>query len=613
MFAFYALILAIITMIPMLVPKGNLDENFNNKFSVIIPVTIAYFLFDWFILWYAMPSFAYPMAGGALFLVIIQFFISSLVNFRVINLIFPIGTILIFLFYNWVSTSAFFHAADYANLIGKISDNQTIKHWSQDIEPIDPTHIRLVPEETAIILARTSLNQNATSSTQTSVGSQFNLDEEHITLQKVKDKLVYVIPLDHRSFSTYTSVKEIPGYVIIDAENPQAQPKYVDKYAMKYSPESYFQHNLERHLYTNGYSDKILTDYSFELDDNGEPYWVVTVCKPSIGWSGIVVEGVVIVDPKDGKMQFKSTKEVPEWVDRVYPSNLVKDYLSYYGEYSGGWWNGFWANLNVKNPEAVTLNYGSDGKCYYVTPMTSANNKDASMTDLMYTDTKTGITKRYIVGGTTEDNLIEAVTTKLAYQHLHGEHIIYENVYGKMTGIVSVLGEDGSYRGAAFIDATNKNLIAYDVLPLNALHLYQNLISQNGQQIATDNASDMKTIKTIVSRLRYEQTTSGLQLDLYIDTIPHAFYVNCNTSADAPFTEKGDTIIISYYNTPASGISVNAFKNEHIHILSSANQVSVANQNQTSATSQKKSNDAKDFRGKVNEMTDEQIDSMRRK
>ena len=613
MFAFYALILAIITMIPMLVPKGNLDENFNNKFSVIIPVTIAYFLFDWFILWYAMPSFAYPMAGGALFLVIIQFFISSLVNFRVINLIFPIGTILIFLFYNWVSTSAFFHAADYANLIGKISDNQTIKHWSQDIEPIDPTHIRLVPEETAIILARTSLNQNATSSTQTSVGSQFNLDEEHITLQKVKDKLVYVIPLDHRSFSTYTSVKEIPGYVIIDAENPQAQPKYVDKYAMKYSPESYFQHNLERHLYTNGYSDKILTDYSFELDDNGEPYWVVTVCKPSIGWSGIVVEGVVIVDPKDGKMQFKSTKEVPEWVDRVYPSNLVKDYLSYYGEYSGGWWNGFWANLNVKNPEAVTLNYGSDGKCYYVTPMTSANNKDASMTDLMYTDTKTGITKRYIVGGTTEDNLIEAVTTKLAYQHLHGEHIIYENVYGKMTGIVSVLGEDGSYRGAAFIDATNKNLIAYDVLPLNALHLYQNLISQNGQQIATDNASDMKTIKTIVSRLRYEQTTSGLQLDLYIDTIPHAFYVNCNTYADAPFTEKGDTIIISYYNTPASGISVNAFKNEHIHILSSANQVSVANQNQTSATSQKKSNDAKDFRGKVNEMTDEQIDSMRRK
>ena len=604
MFAFYALILAIITMIPMLVPKGNLDENFNNKFSVIIPVTIAYFLFDWFILWYAMPSFAYPMAGGALFLVIIQFFISSLVNFRVINLIFPIGTILIFLFYNWVSTSAFFHAADYANLIGKISDNQTIKHWSQEIEPIDPTHIRLVPEETAIILARTSLNQNATSSTQTSVGSQFNLDEEHITLQKVKDKLVYVIPLDHRSFSTYTSVKEIPGYVIIDAENPQAQPKYVDKYAMKYSPESYFQHNLERHLYTNGYSDKILTDYSFELDDNGEPYWVVTVCKPSIGWSGIVVEGVVIVDPKDGKMQFKSTKEVPEWVDRVYPSNLVKDYLSYYGEYSGGWWNGFWANLNVKNPEAVTLNYGSDGKCYYVTPMTSANNKDASMTDLMYTDTKTGITKRYIVGGTTEDNLIEAVTTKLAYQHLHGEHIIYENVYGKMTGIVSVLGEDGSYRGAAFIDATNKNLIAYDVLPLNALHLYQNLISQNGQQIATDNASDMKTIKTIVSRLRYEQTTSGLQLDLYIDTIPHAFYVNCNTYADAPFTEKGDTIIISYYNTPASGISVNAFKNEHIHILSSANQVSVANQNQTSATSQKKSNDAKDFRGKVNEMTD---------
>jgi hypothetical protein len=54
--------------------------------------------------------------------------------------------------------------------------------------------------------------------------SKFNLDEGHITLQKVKDRLVYVIPLDHRSFSTYTSVKEIPGYVVVDAEKSTGGP-----------------------------------------------------------------------------------------------------------------------------------------------------------------------------------------------------------------------------------------------------------------------------------------------------------------------------------------------------------------------------------------------------
>lgn len=613
MFALYALILAAITMVPMLIPNGSLDENFNNKFSVIIPVTIAYFLFDWFIAWSCMPSLAYPLFGWFILLVILQFFISAFINFRVTNLIFPLGTLFIVMVYSFFSTSAFLHAEKYASLIGKISDNQTITHWSKDIEPIDPKHIRLVPEETAIALAKTSLNQNATSATQVSVGSQYNIDEAHITLQKVKDRLVYVIPLDHRSFSTYTSVNSIPGYVIVDAENPQAQPKYVDKYLMKFSPESYFEHNLERHLYTNGYSDKILMDYSFELDDNYNPHWVVTVCKPAIGYGGTLVEGVVIVDPISGDIQYKATKDVPEWVDRVYPDEVVKEYLDYYGSYSNGWWNGVWAGLNTKNPETITLNYGSDGKCYYVTPMTSSNNKDASMTDLMYTDTRTGISKRYIVAGTTEGNLITAVTTKLAYQHLHGEHVIYENVYGRMTAIVSVLGEDGSYRGAAFIDVTNKSLIAYDMLPLNALHLYQSLISQNGEQIATDNASDMKTINAIVSRLRYEQTASGLQLDLYIDTIPHAFYVNCNTYPDAPFTEKGDTIMLSYYNTPASGIAVNNFKNKHIKIVSSDNQTAVATQNQKTATSEKTRSDAADFRGRVNEMTDEQIDSMNKR
>jgi hypothetical protein len=133
------------------------------------------------------------------------------------------------------------------------------------------------------------------------------------------------------------------------------------------------------------------------------------------------------------------------------------------------------------------------------------------------------------------------------------------------------------------------------------------------QRLLPDNASDMRTITAIVSRLRYEQTSSGLQLDMWFDTIPHAFYVNCNTYADAPFTEKGDSVVISYYNTPASGISVNAFKNKHINIVSSDNQAAVATKNVATATSDKKAADPKDYRGKINEMTNEQINSMRKK
>ena len=608
MFVTIAIVLAMIGILPILVPGGQLLSG--NKFIIGIGLGIVYFLLDWWIAWANCPSLAYPLGGFLLAIVIIQTSISTAINFRPAILLLPIGLFLTFLFYSWGSTSAFWHANEYASLIGKMSDNQNIKHWSQDIEPIDAKHIRLVPQITAIALAKTSLNQNATNGSQTSVGSQYNVDEEHCTLQKVNDKLVYVIPLDHRSFSTYQSVNSIPGYIIIDAENPSAKAVYENKYQMKFSPESYFQHNLERHLYTNGFASKYLMDYSFELDDTYKPHWVVTVCSFSIGYSGLVVDGVAIVDPLTGEIEFKKVKDVPSWVDRVYPESVIKEYLEYFGEYNISWWNSIWAKLNVKKPEYVTLNYGSDGLCKYVTPMTSINAKDASMTDLMYTDTRTGITRRYIVSGTTEEGLITAVDSKLAYRHLQGNKVIYENVYGRMTAIVSVMGNDGSYRGVAFLDVTNKSIIAYEEQPLNALHSYQSLISQNGEQISTDNSSDLKIINCIVSRLNYEQTSNGLQLDVYIDKIPHAFYINCSSYPDAPFTQKGDSITLSYYDSPTSGIVVDSFKNKLVRITSSETQKSVAAQNQTSADKDKCKVNANDFKGKINEMTDAQIDSL---
>ena len=575
-FFLIALLVSVIGIVPVFLP-GRLANN--NKVKTAILLFIPFLGISWFIAWSSMPSMAYPLLGAMVVLVILFTTGSALINRSAMAIGVPVALVVIFALYALFSSSPIFHGQAYAAMIGKMSDDKSIKHWSKDIAPIDPKHIRLVPEETAIALAKTSLNQNATNGSQASVGSQFDIDVEHITLQKVKDRLLYIIPLDYRGLGAYFNTAGIPGFIIVDAENPQAKPVFVEKQLMKFSPESFFSHNLERHLYTNGYYNKVLTDYSFELDDSLKPYWVVSVCDPTIGYSGEKVLGVAIIDPLTGVINFKKTSEVPEWVDRVYPAETIKTYLGDWGDYALGWWNSVWAHLNQKATEDITLNYGADGRCYYVTPMTSSNAADASMTDLIYTDTKTGVSTRYIVAGTTEDNLLAAVTTKLAYQHLEGVRVIYENVYGRMTAIISVLGSDGSYRGVAFVDVTNKSIMAYDAVPLNALRAYQSLLSQSGGQIATDNASDMKTITAIISRLNYEQTQNGLQLDIYIDTIPHAFYVNCSQFQSAPFAKAGDTVVLSYYNSPSAGISVNDFVDKQVKILLSENQQSVEVQN----------------------------------
>lgn len=51
---------------------------------------------------------------------------------------------------------------------------------------------------------------------------------------------------------------------------------------IKYSPGEYFFRDLDRHLRFK-YPTKIFEDYSFEVDDDGHPYWICPVIKYTIG------------------------------------------------------------------------------------------------------------------------------------------------------------------------------------------------------------------------------------------------------------------------------------------------------------------------------------------
>lgn len=47
--------------------------------------------------------------------------------------------------------------------------------------------------------------------------------------------------------------------------------------------EHYFSHILERYLRVPGYLTKGITDFSFELNDNGQPFYVATIYEKQIG------------------------------------------------------------------------------------------------------------------------------------------------------------------------------------------------------------------------------------------------------------------------------------------------------------------------------------------
>jgi hypothetical protein len=169
---------------------------------------------------------------------------------------------------------------------------------------------------------------------------------------------------------------------------------------IKYQSEAFFGSQIERHLYFNGYTTVGLTDYTFEIDDEGKPFWVVTKYDKKIGFAGNDATGIVIVDAQTGAMTDYKIADAPKWVDRVQPIDFIEEQLNDWGEYVHGYWN--FSNANkLQITEGLTLIYGENNKSYWYTGLTSVG-KDESAVGFVLVDTRTKETTFYKQSGATE-------------------------------------------------------------------------------------------------------------------------------------------------------------------------------------------------------------------
>ena len=212
-----------------------------------------------------------------------------------------IGIILLYLVgYGILSTHPLMNSERYRNLIGEVKPGGLLDNH---MAPISLEKIRVVDEKLANIVGDKVLGS------QPSLGSQVTLGKFNI--QRVNNDLYWVAPLLHSGFFKWlNNLSGSNGYVMVSATN-ERDVKLVQKNGnndvrIKYQPESFLMQNLSRYIYFNGYITKGLTDYTFEIDDEGNPYWVITIFDKKIGFSGDDATGVVVLNASTGE-----TKSTP--------------------------------------------------------------------------------------------------------------------------------------------------------------------------------------------------------------------------------------------------------------------------------------------------------------
>lgn len=570
MFFLLALVVAIIGAAPVFVAKRWLGG--------IILFAVSLFV-SWFFFWLIVPTFIRPVFGFYGFMVFIWWIVAAIINSidtdysygnnadrGKLTWILPCLYLLI-VFGTMFVNSSIFHAEEYASFIGQVEE----RVWTNDIQPKDPQHIRLVTPELALYKASNELGMSTNI-----LGSQFNVSLDQMVLQRVDSEFWYIAPLDFNGYPEWTKAKTSPGYVKILAEDPNAPVQLILNLHQKYTLNACLGNDLVRYLWQSGYRNIGLADYQYEVDESWHPYYVVTKYTLNIGYWGRRITGVLTVDPESGEINEYDINHIPAWIDRVVPQYFVSTYIDDWGGLSGGWWNCVWGSTAKFEGETPTINYGSNGEPLWTTTLTSTSSKDKSMIGLVYTDSRTGKSVRYKASGGTEERVLQAVDNKVVFKHFHGSGPVLYNIYGSMASIVPILGENHTFQGVAIVDVSNSNLpVAEGADQYIALREYQKILAAGGRQLTPELAHNTVMLTGIVDRFSAEQKTGETHYYFYLKGHPMLFTGVSELSSRLTVTRDGDQVEIQYIDSKEDVVPMLAFSNHSVPTEKSANQVTL--------------------------------------
>ena len=267
-----------------------------------------------------------------------------------------------------------------------------ISEFTDTVQPLALNQLPVVDKALARELADKKVGENP------GLGSQVVLGTP--VIQKVNDKLVWVVPLEHSGFFKWLkNLDGSAGYIVVSATDV-SDVDLVTDHKIKYQENAYLLDDLNRHvrLFEGGLF-RGMTDYSFELDDDGVPYWVITTYKNRWLFSLPEASGVAIVNATTGETNYYDIDHLPEWVDRVQPEAFIMQQIQNQGAYVHGIFN-FSNQDKFRTSQGNIIVYnGSD--CYLFTGLTSVGSDESAIGFIMV-DMVTKEPKMYQMSGATE-------------------------------------------------------------------------------------------------------------------------------------------------------------------------------------------------------------------
>ncbi len=439
-----------------------------------------------------------------------------------------------------ISSAKIFNAKRYAGLI----DVSTADFKDDMPETTNVNNIALMDTASASIIGNRTLGSLSQVVSQYVISPTYSQINYHNTPKKVAN-------LEYADFFKWFQNRSngIPGFVMVDPLNNTAEYVELSK-SMKYAESAYFGKDLKRAL-RFAYPTKIFHKFYFEIDENGNPYYIVSCKTPHAGLFGAMdVNEVILFNPVDGTSKLYDLEDVPSWVDIVFDGDLASDKYNWFGTLSGGFWNSVIGNKNCKR---ATNDYGYivlNDDVWYFTGVTSVN-EDESNIGFILTNARTGEYKFYPVIGAEEYSAMHAAEGEVQEKGYQASFPSLINVGGQATYIMVLKDSGGLVKLYALVNVEKYSMVATGATQQEAMAAYRKLLERDGITVV-DNESLKKA----------EVTITDVRL-ITVDDLPTVYltgddgnvykgYLNLDESL--VLIQKGDRLTISCEETAIGGI-----------------------------------------------------------
>ena len=427
---------------------------------------------------------------------------------------------------------------------GSYRDLLTVENgdFAAEVEEISYDQIPMLDANSATKLGNRKLGELA------DMVSQFEVADDYTQIN-YQGRPVRVTPLRYGDIIKWLNNRAdgLPAYLLIDMVTQNVEVVRLED-GIHYTTAEHFSRNLYRHLRFH-YPTYMFDEPAFEIDENGDPWWVCPRVSHTIGlFGGRDIIGAVLVNAVTGESAYYKTGDVPNWVDHVYTAELIMQQYDYHGAYVNGFINSLFGQRDV-TVTTEGYNYIAIGDDVYMYTGVTSVVSDESNIGFILSNQRTKETRFYLVAGAKEYSAMDSAQGQVQQMKYTATFPLLLNISDQPTYFMALKDAAELVKMYAMVNVSQYQIVATGDTVASCEANYRRILAEKGL-VSADDAdlplTGQNEASGVLDDIRSAVVDGNTLYYLHLTGDSHYYVISAAVQPEVVIYNTGDYVTIRF-------------------------------------------------------------------